>query len=541
MFDLKDSHKKLIKEFPRAVVHMRAQLKMQRFSLVFCAGFGKPFGLPDWKTLVNAIADDPSVQGKDILARFTARGSLPYKTELLFQHFRKRQADAAGHDKLGSCEFENRTWASFLEICAKRLYANAPTNFDDALSNHGYLLNYLPIIRETPITITYNFDDYIEQALLAKKPADDTSLGYETVTNPWSQFRRQKGVIYHPHGVLPSQPMEFPKDRLVFSESSYARLYLGALAGDFSFLLNHMSKNTCLIVGSSLEDEDLRNVLVQGAQSHPGNPHYYVHFLKPGETVAPTDMEAIRRANFHVYNLITLFLTGEDIAALADLLSPGTLNDDEFPDRLVELDSFAAYRFYLTGALGVGKSTTANQLRNLMVLDEWAEPRLALLAKPWDTLTAGEKDQVDAWIAKQFRIKNDKLRHEPFGISIIDRPPMDPLVFTPPLERPAKAKLLLDAICPGGKWDIADGVVIFLTGDPIDLAARVVATGRAGYTADKLQQMEKNLKEIYNGEGVRFIDTRGRTVVEVTKTVSELIHFEEYKPFGFSNRLKAIK
>ena len=267
----------------------------------------------------------------------------------------------------------------------------------------------------------------------------------------------------------------------------------------------------------------------------------FVYFVKAGETITPTDMGAIQRANFHVYNVITLCLTEEEIAALADLLCDAGLDDDQFADKVIEADNFACYRFYLTGALGVGKSTTTSQLRNLVVLDEWAEPRLPLLAKAWDTLTPDEKQQVDSWIANQFRIKNDGLRHKRFGISLIDRPPIDPLAFTPEKERPAKAKLLLDTICPGDKWEIAEGAVILLPGDPKELAARVLVTGRPGYTADKLAQMEINLKSVYHGEGVRVVDTRGRSVAEVTKTLSEIIHFEDYKPFNFTESLKVIK
>jgi hypothetical protein len=536
---LQEAHKKLLKEYPRALVHMRAQLKSKRLSVVFGAGLSKPFGLPNWATLVEKIAQDRAVQGQEVLDRLKERGSLPYKTELLFQHFWCRQAKSLDPSKLGSPEFENRTLGKWFGICRKHLYQDATHNFKKALESHVYLARYLPIIQETPITITYNFDDFLEQALFAKRK--DTSLGYETVTNPWTQFRRRDAVIYHPHGVLPRQLMEFPKDRLVFSESAYAKLFLGALAGDFSFLLNHMSKNTCLMVGSSLEDEDLRNLLVQSAQANPGNPHYHVYFLEPGKSMPASDAQAIRRANFHVYNLITLFLHEDEIAALADLLCGGYLNDNEFADRLLELGSQSAYRFYLTGALGVGKSAATTQLRNLMVLDEWAEPRLPVLAKSWDQLTPAQKKRADSWVAKQFRIKNDRLRHETFGIALVDRPPMDPLAFTPVPEQPEKANFLLKTICPGGKWEIADGTVILLIGDPKELAARVLSTGRDEYTEKKLSDMERNLRLLYSGEGIRIVETRGRSVAEVTKAVSEIIHFDDYKPFDFFGHLTEIQ
>jgi hypothetical protein len=541
MASIEDIYKRLIAGYPRAIVHMRSQVCSNRFSLIFGAGLNVPFRLPNWSDLVQEIAQDPAVNGEKILARIPSPGSEPYKTELLFQHFRTQRGAVATDPKAGSPEFENMTLANWFEICCRHLYEKAPADFPAALAGHPFLSKYLPIVKRTPITVTYNFDDYIEQALLASKDAGDTTLGYETVTNPWTQFRRSHAVIYHPHGVLPKELMEFPQDRLVFSESSYARLMLGGLAGDFTFLLNLMSKNTCLIVGSSLADEDLRSVFIQSARSNPGNPHYYVCYLKPGEVISEQERDAIRKANFHVYNLITLFLNGEEIAGLGDLLHGGAIDDDCFIDLMAEVDRRPCYRFYLTGAISVGKSTTANQLRNLTVLDEWAEPRLPLLAKPWDTLRPEEMETCDSWIDKQFKIKNDKLRHEKFGIALIDRPPMDPLAFKSVAERPSKAKALLNTICPGGKWEVVDGTVIFLRGDPKELAARVLVTGRPGYDKDKLKKMEEDLDTIYKGEGVRVIDTRGMSIADVAKRVSEIIHIDEYRPFEIDAALKNSK
>lgn len=540
MTALSEVHLSILKKYPRALIHMRAQAAQKRFSLMFGAGLSKPFGIPDWSKLVKEIAGDPAVEGEKNLERFLGKGSLPYKTELLFQHFRAREANAQKNTATESPEFENITAAKWLTICKEHLYKNAPLDLNKAIADHAYLGRLLPIIQEMPITVTYNFDDFLEQALFIGKDRKDVGLGYETVTSPWTQFSRRKAVIYHPHGMLPQQLMEFPRDRLIFSESSYAQLFLGSLAGDFSFLLNHTSKNTCLIIGSSLDDEDLRNILIQGAQGNPGNPHYNIYFLEENESISPQEADAIRRANFQVYNLITLFLNQAEIAALADLLCADFIDDSELADTLTELDGTAKFHFYLTGPVGVGKSTTTTKLRNLSVLEEWAEPRPALLSKPWSELTPAEKEETDKWIATQFKIKNNRLRHQKCALTLIDRPPMDPLAFTPEAERPLKARRLLDVICPKGKWEIEDGVIIFLMGDAKQLAARIATTGRE-YNADQLAKMEADLRSVYSGEGVEFIETRGKSVAEVTKVVSEIIHFREYSPFKIGERLKSIK
>lgn len=529
----------LFKAYARPIVHMRRQFRVSRFGLVLGAGVSKAFRLPGWPDFIKRIAADPSVDGSDILTRVSNRASLPFLTELLFQHFRRTEAQKVNWQKVRSLEFENRTSAKWLAICAKHLYKNLPRNFSAEVAKHPYLSELIPIVQRTPLTITYNFDDFLERSLSERKDPKDKTRGFETVTNPWLQFKREKGVVYHPNGVIKSVLMELPVDKFIFAESSFARQAVGG--GDTSFMLHHFCKTTCLVIGTSLQDENLRSALAQSAEINPGNFHYCVHFLRRPSDIKQIDAEAIRRAHYNVFNLITLFLTEKEIAALASLIDPEQVDENAFVDLARQVQAPATYRFYLTGAIGVGKSTAARQLQNLTVFDEWLDPRPKVLGKPWDTLSRTERVRADRWIAKQFRLKNDALRHEQIGIFIIDRPPLDPLAFTDPRKRRAKAKLLYNAICEKGQWSVIDGVVVILRGEPNELAVRLIATGRDDYTSDRLRRMEQDLRAVYKGKGIYAIDTRGMSVSQVTKKIAEVIFFEPYRECQLNRRLKRYR
>ena len=518
------TEQELLQTYARPIVHMRRQFEQGRLAPILGAGISKSFGLPAWPDFVKAIAEDPAVSGQEILKRVNDRGSLPFMTELLFQHFRKTELDKRKDEEVRSLEFENRTHAKWQRICAEHLYQGATEDFEKRLDDHPYLTRILPIIRRAALTVTYNFDDFVELALRAKKLETDKTRGFETVTNPWIQFRRTNGVVYHANGVIKSELMELPVDKFILSESSFAR----DRQGDGSFLLNHFCKNTCLLIGSSLEDESLRSTLIRAAATSPGNFHYCIYYLRKGETVEPADAEAIRRAHFNVFNLITLFLGDEDIAALAALIDHEQVSTNVLSDRAQLAGVPLAYRYYITGAVGVGKSTTARHLQNLVVLDEWIDPRPPILAKPWDTLTPEETEIANAFIVKQFAIKNDTLRREPVGLFIVDRPPLDPLTFTPREDWRAKATLLLETICPDRIWRIVNGTVILLRGDPIELSVRVLATGRDDYSQEKLTEMQAALEIVYRGAGVFRVETRGMSMPEVTRKVAEIVFFETY-------------
>lgn len=531
----------VLKAHPKAVVHLRRQFNVKRFGLILGAGVSLDFKVPKWEDLVNQIAANPKVNGVDLLTGDMEEKSLRYKTEILFQKFRTETERILSADLSALAKY-NTVHAEWIEICAGHLYPSTSPSIETAINDHPYFADLLPLVQESMLTINFNFDDFLERSLaLQKREVDSQNKGFEVVTDPWPQFRRRDCVIYHPHGIIPfgSSLMELPSDRFVFSEAAYSTQYVGPRGHDTSFFISHLARNTCLLIGCSLEEE-LRNILMRCAQINPGSYHYYVHYMPDGVSgVTEAQRELISETNFNVYNLITLFLTGEQIGGLLELINEKAISQTRFEDLAAENSVQIKYNYYLTGPIGVGKSTTANLLRNLHVLDEWLHAKPPVLAKPWDELDESEREEADRWIAGQFRAKNDTLRHIKDGITVVDRPPLDPLAFAKKEERAAKAKSLLNAICPAETWLIESGVVIVLLGDPAVLSARVRATGRSKYSDEKLARMQSDILEIYQGDGIHKIDTRNRTVFEVMKEVAEIIHVDEYRPFNLMSAFRS--
>lgn len=531
---LEEPDRALLRLHPRAIVHMRERLEARSLGPVLGAGVSKAVGFPDWGELVSRIASSAEVEGRHLLA---AAGNLSEtaKTQMLLQHFRTKRLDQLGEP--ASARTLKKIHGEWRRIVQAALYERVSRDVHDLANAHPYLTSLIPVIASSSMTVTYNFDDMVERLLQLMEPPRENDYGrkFETIWDAALQSRRDVTLIYHPNGYLPSNLLEHPSEHLVFSEDSFADQLIESMAGHHASLLHHLARTTCCFIGLSLKDETLRHLLRQSARINPGQYHYYVSWRPPGGTRDAEAERLIRDANFDVYNLITLFLSDDEIASLGRLLTAAPV---EFKRVAEEEGVETRYVYYLTGAIGAGKTTAVAYLGSLLTYEEWTEPRHELLGKPWPELTSSQRDEIDAWILSQFVKKNLALIERGPGVMVVDRPPLDPLSFAASRDRAGKAGTMLNAFSPGHSGrQVAPGQVIMLEAEPAELEARVVGRHKES-DASVIADLRNKLKEIYP-ETVD-IETSGHSVHHVVKSVARIIHLCDYAPIDLHARLREI-
>jgi len=566
MSQLTNDDKKVLKEHYRPIVHMRRQFEAGKLVLVFGTGLTQPLGIPGWNKLNDMIASDSRVLGCGMLGRPTAEkihefldtagkkrirtqilGPGPeetFTTQKLYEHFKRKQSKKLV-ERHTPIFVDAKVYYEWKTIVRDQLYKRA-TKETAILGKHAYLRDFLPIIQNTPLTITFNLDDVIEATLYHTGPRE--GRGYETVTDIRVLPRRKSAVIYHPNGYIPRESMEENTQEIVLSESEFANRMAELSSGQYSSLLHTLSRNTCLFIGLSLRDGILKNLLKQSAMIAPGNYHYYVDYCDGRSKPRPCaeDYKSIRASNFDTYNLITLCMNDAQISLLGKMIRCGF----EEPERMWTHDEFGHaaeaagvadtdLSYYIVGAIGAGKSTCVSFLRSLTTFDEWFERRKSVLAKNWTKLSPEERKEADDWIAGQFKQKNLELLDKKCCISISDRCPLDPISFTDPKEWSEKAKSLLQKIDPER---VKSGHVIFLWHDPALLALRAARTEKRDYDEESLKQLQDSMQKAYDMRGVTRVDCRFLSFYEVMKSVCRIIHMsDEYEPADIHARLEDIR
>lgn len=533
---------RLIKEETRAIVHLRAQRKANRFGLIFGAGIGIDLGYPQWPDLVKRIANHPEVGATRVWSRLEEQGasgrpvtrSLASVTQMLFSQFRRQRIEKQG--LLASLTYaeELSIKTDWLKIIHTELYDTLPRETrEHKLRTHPYLNSFLPIVKETQLTITYNFDDSLEMMLSLARTADEKlrTRGYEVLDNPFLQCRHRHGVIYHPNGYLPAEFGDGTSADVVFSDDSFQDQLLAATNGGYFHLTNHLTQNTCLMVGLSLEDSTLQSMLRQNAVRNPGHIHYVVHFMPDAVTRDPEAERAIFTTNFESFGVYTLFLGSRQIKSLADLIQ---MDEGAFASLYAKYKPKFVY--YLIGSVGAGKSTAAAHLRSLITYDEWVDERLPELAKPEVEVSAEKVDPMNEWIAEQFRKKNFALHGCEEGIHVVDRAPLDPLTFGGEGERPTKAKALMATITDDDTRRIVPGHLIELRATADELQIRTRRRHKA-WPKHELERLLYGIDQVYGPLSRSQIDTSGRPAASVAKEIARVIHLEPYRPVDIQAEL----
>jgi hypothetical protein len=539
---------RVLRELIRPVLAMRRAHRERRFGLILGAGVSRAFRfkVPDWKRLLSDIASHPSVEGTAV---DNPDSNPTSRSDLLYRHFATRvrsQLERSSQDKVTELVgkdpdphvIERITKGEWRGIIREILYKDAPEP-GQLRASHPFLGEYLDIIISAPLTITYNFDSYLEMMLASHPGIPSAGRAYETVFDGSVPFRSQEGVIYHPNGYLPANVLERPSEQLVFSEEEFGDQLIDSMAGRYSSLLHHISKNICLLIGLSLVDENLRHFLRRNATNNPGHYHYIVDFLSSENAIPKERRTALFDYRFNVYNLITLFLTDDQMATLGRLIRAPHHEFDAIARRA---GVRTKYVFYLTGIPGIGKTTILTRLASLGTYDEWTTDPLPLLARPWHDLDVDERLRLNDWVAKQFRTKNEALLAEQEGIFVIERAPLDPISFETDQDIPAKAAWYRPRLIPTLYDRICPGRVLLLWGDTGTVAARIASRQTIKQPSTYLDGLQaKLMNRVYKAPGVHQMRSTDWSIPELVRSVARCIHLGDYEEVDVEGLLKKLE
>ncbi|NOR70949.1 MAG: TIR domain-containing protein [Methylomarinum sp.] len=126
--------------------------------------------------------------------------------------------------------------------------------------------------------ITFNFDNLIEEAL------EKNRVTHKAIYTEGMRSKSSELPIYHVHGYLPRKGRILKDKDIVFSEDAYHSQFIDPFSWSNLIQLNKLSQNTCLFIGLSLTDPNLRRLLDVANRK---NPNKFINHYIIKKTLSP--------------------------------------------------------------------------------------------------------------------------------------------------------------------------------------------------------------------------------------------------------------
>ena len=538
LMDTEETCIEVLRAYPDAVLALRAAFRDQRLGLILGAGMSRGFSFdgkhpPQWRELISKLEQEIGFSPSSGYTSLSAT----QKVDVLLRTF-LRQKGISPSDEAAALGVRGE-WR---DLIRKHLYAGAPPA-EELIDSHPYLEGLLDIICESPFTVTYNFDSYVEEALDCYKSTERVGSGrpYETITDVSVPQRRSNAVLFHINGYLPRSDLDTASDNLVFSEGDFSDQLIMTTAGRYATVSHHLTNNVYLLLGLSLEDANLRHMLRTHALSSPGRIHFYVKHTDTnllGEGASDEVRDRVAESNFDLHNLFTMYLTDTQISALTWLVTAESYRFGQIAKK-AGVEPLRIY--YLSGVPGIGKTTVLRHMGGLLCVDEWMSAPDPLLSRPFKDLSVEEVATLDEWIAGQFRAKNVYLSGLSEGIVIVERGPLDPLAFVNTDGLVAKAMTYAKQLEVRQK-PIAPGHEIFLHGEPIVISRRIAARQAKKQDAHYLGHLQDQFANIYGTlPEVTSWRSTDWSVEELVKHVARAVYVDRYEPADLQVRLDQLR
>src|SRR5579871_310396 len=376
----------------------------QRVGLVLGAGVTADAGCPVWSELVGQLSKAMKVPKKRIASHRKAGLSETFIAEVMYRNHCGKEDAKNGEVSLKlRALLSDASWRDEIHHC---LYGSlSGRTFDEITKKHLYLKPLAKLICKARFAVTFNFDDIIDEAVTLHA-AHNGIPNPEVITRPKVETRKDAPVIYHINGLLPREEVRRASERVILTEDAFADILLSPNSHEAEFVINQFAVKTFLLLGVSLSDNSLKNLLRASAKRNPANHHFIVYHEKDEARRTPEERRDIFDVNLHVYNLISLFLTSAEIAAFIEVLN---CDNSGIEHALRKISPGKIDRkYYLVGSVAAGKTTTLEALRCFTTQEEWTGRPPAAMFLNDKTLTREQQREVDQFLFPQLINKNNR-------------------------------------------------------------------------------------------------------------------------------------
>ena len=247
----------------------KTSLTEERFTLFLGAGVSMSAGLPSWwKLLEDMIDTSKQKEFKDgDIEKLT---KVCYNSSIVMGRFVRMMMEKKSNDE------------DYYQCLHDALYGGISAYRSPLIDEICNLVDSKK--SQAQSIITYNFDDVMERALRKR--------GIENYSVFGQNQPQQLFPIYHVHGFIPYANKDDIKSVPVLSEEEYHRVYASSYNWSNVEQLHALSRTTCIFIGLSMTDPNLRRLLDIAIQDSENDPRHFVFLPRISEFGTDKNAEA---------------------------------------------------------------------------------------------------------------------------------------------------------------------------------------------------------------------------------------------------------
>lgn len=253
-----------------AIKHLKEAYSNGNLNFILGAGISSEFGIPTWDNLLQRLLMTTIEQETEkaiILSKFFSKIFNPSSL------IAGRYLEESFKDEKIKNKFEKSVREALYETYdenAKSLIIDEIIKFCLAPGNSPNLDGI----------ITYNYDDIVETKLKEKNLDMPFESVFGQAINPDSNVLK----IYHVHGFLPRNGNINNDNKITLGEFVYHEQYSNTYSWNNIVQINKFRDKTCLFIGTSLTDPNIRRLLDISKNQKKSNKFHYIFKKKTNKT-----------------------------------------------------------------------------------------------------------------------------------------------------------------------------------------------------------------------------------------------------------------